>query len=72
MKVMEARQAGLIATRPPPGATGSRVLLLGGFQLVEGDAHVALAEGSQRLLALLAVRGRPMKRVLVAGTLWPE
>jgi DNA-binding SARP family transcriptional activator len=45
---------------------------VGGFQLVEGDAQVALAEGSQRLLALLALRGRPVKRVLVAGTLWPD
>ena len=68
----EAKQAGLIATRPPPGAAGSRVLLLGGFQLVDGHAQVALAEGSQRLLALLALRRRPMKRVLVAGTLWPD
>jgi DNA-binding SARP family transcriptional activator len=72
VKVREARQLGLIATRPPPGAAGSRVLLLGGFQLVEGDAQVAMAEGSQRLLALLAVRGQPVKRVLVAGTLWPD
>jgi DNA-binding SARP family transcriptional activator len=68
----EDRQLGLIATRPSLGGGGSRVLLVGGFQLVEGEAQVALAEGSQRLLALLAVRGRPMKRVLVAGTLWPE
>jgi DNA-binding SARP family transcriptional activator len=45
---------------------------VGGFQLVEGEAQVALAEGSQRLLALLALRERPMKRVLVAGTLWPD
>ncbi|MDQ6948468.1 MAG: SARP family transcriptional regulator [Actinomycetota bacterium] len=63
---------GLIAIRPPLRAGGSRVLLVGGFQLVEGDAHVALAEGSQRLLALLALRGRPVKRLLVAGTLWPD
>ena len=41
--------------------SGSRVLLVGGFQMVEGGAHVALAEGSQRLLALLALRGRPVK-----------
>jgi DNA-binding SARP family transcriptional activator len=72
----QTRQLGLIATRPPPGAppgaAGSRVLLVGGFQLVEGDAQVALAEGSQRLLGLLALRGRPVKRVLVAGTLWPD
>jgi DNA-binding SARP family transcriptional activator len=63
---------GLIATRASPGARGSRVLLVGGFQMVEGGAHVALAEGSQRLLALLALRGRPVKRLLVAGTLWPD
>src|SRR4030088_2012381 len=68
----DARQLGLISTRTSPGAPGSRVLLVGGFQLVEGEAQVALAEGSQRLLALLALRERPMKRVLVAGTLWPD
>ncbi|WP_338200114.1 BTAD domain-containing putative transcriptional regulator [Candidatus Nephthysia bennettiae] len=45
---------------------------MGGFQLVEGEAQVVLAEGSQRLLALLALRGRPVKRLLVAGTLWPD
>src|SRR5437588_2165285 len=68
---MEATRPGLIATRPSRGVGGSRVLLVGGFQLVEGDAQVALAEGSRRLLALLAIRGRPVKRLLVAGTLWP-
>jgi SARP family transcriptional regulator, regulator of embCAB operon len=67
-----ARELGLIATRRSHGAPGSRVLLVGGFQLVEGEAQVALAEGSQRLLALLALRGRPVKRLLVAGTLWPD
>src|SRR5205823_4024760 len=68
----KAGQLDLVATRPPPGVAGSRVLLLGGFQVVDGGAQVALAEGSQRLLALLALHGRPMRRVLVAGTLWPE
>src|SRR5918911_5275865 len=68
----QASESGLIATRPSFGVGGSRVLLVGGFQLLEGEAQVALAEGSQRLLALLALRGRPMKRVLVAGTLWPD
>jgi DNA-binding SARP family transcriptional activator len=65
-------ELGLIATRRSPGAAGSRVLLVGGFQLVEGEAQVALADGSQRLLALLALRGRPVKRLLIAGTLWPD
>jgi hypothetical protein len=68
----EARQLGLISTRTSAGAPASRVLLVGGFQLVEGEAQVVLAEGSQRLLALLALRGRPVKRLLVAGTLWPD
>lgn len=68
----ERRELGFVAIRPPPRAAGSRVLLLGGFQLVQGDAQVALAEGSQRLLGLLALRGAPMKRVLIAGTLWPD
>src|ERR687884_1343593 len=68
----QASESGLIATRPSFGVGGSRVLLVGGFQLIEGEAEVALAEGSQRLLAFLALRGRPMKRVLVAATLWPD
>lgn len=62
----------MIATRPSGGVGGSRGLLVGGFKLVEGDAQVALAQGSQRLLALLALSGRPVKRALVAATLWPD
>src|ERR1700730_5105360 len=65
-----ASQLGLVSTRTE--ADGSRVLLVGGFQLVEGEAQVALAEGSQRLLALLALRGRPVKRLLVAGARGPD
>ena len=62
-------QSGL---NPNGGYGGSLVQLVGGFQLVEGEAELALAEGSQRLIALLALRGRPVKRLLVAGTLWPD
>jgi DNA-binding SARP family transcriptional activator len=69
---MEAMRPGLIATRPSSAVGGSRVLLGGGFHLVEGEAQVALAEGSQRLLAFLAIRDRPVKRLLLAGTLWPD
>jgi DNA-binding SARP family transcriptional activator len=72
MRDLEAVRPGLIATRPSPVVGGSRVLLVGGFQLVEGDAQIALAEGSRRLLALLAIRDRPVARLLVAGTLWPD
>lgn len=45
---------------------------MGGFGLFNGRVDVALAEGSQRLLAFLALRRRPVKRVFAAGTLWPD
>lgn len=48
------------------------ISLLGGFGLFNGQVDVALAEGSQRLLAFLALRKRPVKRTFAAGTLWPE
>ena len=53
-------------------ARGPRISLLGGFQLEmkEGPALI-LPEGSQRLLAFLALKGRLIQRQTVAGTLWP-
>lgn len=49
-----------------------RVSMLGGFQLFAGDTPISLSAGSQRLLAVLALRGRTSTRAQVAGTLWPE
>jgi len=51
---------------------GVRISLLGGFQVEteEGPALI-LPEGSQRLLAFLALKGRLVRRQAVAGTLWP-
>ena len=49
-----------------------RISLLGGFGLSSGRVDVALAEGSQKLLAFLALRKKPVKRVFAAGALWPE
>ena len=46
--------------------------MLGGFGLLSGRIDVTLAEGSQRLLAFLALRKKPVKRVFAAGPLWPE
>jgi SARP family transcriptional regulator, regulator of embCAB operon len=46
--------------------------LLGGFGLLNGRVDVTLAEGTQRLLAFLAVRKKPVKRIFAAGALWPE
>jgi SARP family transcriptional regulator, regulator of embCAB operon len=50
---------------------GPRISLLGGFRLEDQGAAIVLPEGSQRLLAFLALRGRLVKRPVAAGTLWP-
>jgi DNA-binding SARP family transcriptional activator len=47
-----------------------RLSLLGGFQLRCVDRDVTVARSGQRLLALLALQGRPLERLWVAGTLW--
>jgi SARP family transcriptional regulator, regulator of embCAB operon len=52
-------------------ATGPRISLLGGFRLEDEGAAIVLPEGSQRLLAFLALRARLVKRPVAAGTLWP-
>lgn len=50
-----------------------RVALLGGFDLAVGDASVAITNGSERLLAFVALHClSAVPRSLVAGTLWPE
>jgi DNA-binding SARP family transcriptional activator len=49
-----------------------RVSLLGGFRLESAGIAVVLPEGSKRLIAFLALKGRVMQRQAVAGTLWPD
>lgn len=47
--------------------------LLGGFRLrLPGKVSPALAGGSRRLLAFLALHDRAISRIAVAGTLWPD
>jgi DNA-binding SARP family transcriptional activator len=53
------------------GKSGPRISLLGGFQLETERPALILPEGSQRLLAFLALKGRLIQRQAVAGTLWP-
>jgi len=54
-------------------ATDSRWACFGGFRLrLPGSTAPALAGGSQRLLAFLALHGRAVSRLAVAGTLWPD
>jgi DNA-binding SARP family transcriptional activator len=53
------------------GGSSIRISLLGGFQLEKEGPAIILPEGSQRLLAFLALKGRLIQRQAVAGTLWP-
>lgn len=58
---------GNMATRMP-----LRLTLIGGFALWRGSQELGVAASGQRLIALLALRGRPVGRLCVAGTLWPD
>jgi DNA-binding SARP family transcriptional activator len=49
-----------------------RLMLLGGFGLVQRDRGIQLSLGAQRLLAFLALQVQPQLRTRVAGTLWPD
>jgi DNA-binding SARP family transcriptional activator len=66
MLVSDGLAFGLEPQAPP------LISLLGGFALTTSRPAVALAEGSQRLLAFLALQSRFVKRQAVAGTLWPN
>jgi DNA-binding SARP family transcriptional activator len=44
--------------------------LLGGFELVAGGAELGVPPHVQRLVAFLALQGRPLRRTYVSGKLW--
>jgi DNA-binding SARP family transcriptional activator len=50
----------------------TRLGLLDGFELRHRGARVRLPLSAQRLLAFLALHGRPLQRLYVSGTLWLE
>jgi DNA-binding SARP family transcriptional activator len=55
------------------GTESLAVCVLGTFRFrAQGNALPSVLGGSQRLLALLGLRDRPLMRVGLAGTLWPE
>lgn len=54
-----------------PG-TPLRLTLIEGFTLCEGSRKLGIAASAQRLIALLALRDRPVGRFHLAGTLWPD
>lgn len=46
--------------------------LLGGFAVHRGDQRIAVPPACQRLLALLALKRRPVHRLWVCAVLWPH
>lgn len=57
------------ASAPPATAV---VQLLGRFGVTRSGAPVDLPPGTHRVVALLALRGRPVERRDAAGCLWPD
>jgi len=57
---------------PAPARVPLQLRLLDGFALSRDDQVVSLARPTQRVLALLALSGRPLHREYVAGTLWGD
>ncbi len=53
-----------------PKPTAVRLGLLGGFRLSIESEVVPLPMNSQRLVSFLALRGHPMLRTFVSGSLW--
>jgi DNA-binding SARP family transcriptional activator len=51
-------------------ASPLKLSLLRGFELRKGGARVNLSMTTQRLVALLALKDRPLHRLYVAGLLW--
>ena len=57
---------------PESGPPERHLRLLNGFQLTADRAVVPLPLSAQRVLALLALSGRPLVRFHVAAVLWPD
>jgi DNA-binding SARP family transcriptional activator len=55
-----------------PAAARFQVLVLRSFELRADNQVVAVPQNVQRVLAFLAVRGRPQLRTTVASTLWMD
>jgi DNA-binding SARP family transcriptional activator len=49
-----------------------KLKLLGGFALMRDSEQIELPMSVQRLIALLALRERPLTRAYVASVLWPD
>jgi SARP family transcriptional regulator, regulator of embCAB operon len=61
------------SSREAPAAGAElRVELIGGFRLLHGGSAVALSRGAERLLAFLCLSRQAVRRIFVAGSLWPD
>jgi DNA-binding SARP family transcriptional activator len=49
-----------------------RLILLGGFALLKDSEEIDLPMSARRLVALVALRERPLSRSYLAGMLWPD
>jgi DNA-binding SARP family transcriptional activator len=61
-----------LAPASVPDEADTRLGLLDGFEVRHENGVVALPLSAQRLLAFLALRGRPLQRVYVAGVIWVD
>jgi DNA-binding SARP family transcriptional activator len=67
------QSASRTATRSPVRAPPLVLRLLDGFQLTHRDGtDVALPATGERVLAFLALAEQPVRRCMVAGSLWPD
>jgi DNA-binding SARP family transcriptional activator len=55
-----------------PARPACRVQLLGSFRATRGGTDLDFPASTWRLVALLAIAGRPMERSFVANTLWMD
>jgi DNA-binding SARP family transcriptional activator len=75
MRRPEETDARRSRTRAPVAVSALplRISVLGRFSLTDGrGVAVPVANGTQRLLSLLALRDRVVHRASVAGALWPD
>jgi DNA-binding SARP family transcriptional activator len=62
----------VVEAAPPCPPAAIEIQVMGGFRLFSSGAEVPLSEATERLLGFLAVRNRPLNRLQVAGTFWPD
>ena len=67
-----SRSAGPVAPGPAGRGPAAELTLLGGFALSVDGALVSVGSSGERVLAVLACRGRQASRSQIASALWPE